>query len=109
MRDLYHGYYHPICKIDHLEQCSTYTSHDMEDTRTSHGDADSRLSCQIAIGGCSIGSCLFISKTDKADTEIQAFLSNVSDRKTWHPKDDLYAQVVQCSSNDLCSGAHGCR
>jgi len=81
----------------------------MEDTRTSHRDANSRLSCQIAIRGCCVGSCLFISKTDKANAEIQAFLSNVGDRKTWNTEDNLDTQVVQCSSDDLCSGTHGRR
>ena len=94
---------------DCSEQCSTHASHNMEDTGASHRDADSRHSCQITICGRCVGSCLFISETDKADTEIQAFLSNVGDRKTWDTKDNLNAEVVQCSSNDLCSGAHRCR
>jgi hypothetical protein len=77
-----------------LLQYSAYPSHNMKDTRTAHRDADSRFARQIAIRGRCIGSCLFISETDKANTEIQAFLSNVGDGKTWDSKDDLDAEVV---------------
>jgi hypothetical protein len=87
---------------------STYTSHDMEDTRTAYRNADSWLACQVAISSSCVGGCLFIAKTDEADAEIQAFLSNVGDRKTWYSKDDLDTKVVQCSSDDLGSSTHVC-
>jgi hypothetical protein len=88
--------------------CSTYTSHDMEDTRTAHRNADSWLACQVAIGSSCVGGSLLIAKTDEANAEIQAFLSNVGDRKTWYSKDDLDSKVVQCSSDDLGSSTHVC-
>jgi hypothetical protein len=95
--------------VKHRRVCSAYTSHDMEDTRTAHRDADSWLARQVPISSSCVGGGLFIAKTDKANAEIQAFLSNVGDRKTRYTKDDLDPKVVQCSSDDLGSSTHDCK
>lgn len=94
--------------LDLVQECSTYASHDMEDTRASHRDADSRLSRQIAIRGRCICRSLFIPETDKADAEMQAFLSDICHGKTRDAENDLDAEVVECPGNDLCSGTHDC-
>jgi hypothetical protein len=77
-----------------LNGWSTYAGHDMKDTRTSHRDTDSRLSRQVPIRSRCICGSLFIPETDKANAEIQAFLSNVCHGKTRDTEDDLDAEVV---------------
>lgn len=87
-------------------QDPAYTSHYMEDARSTHRNADAWLSSEIAICRRGVGSCLFIAKADESNAEIQTLLSNISDRESRYAKDDLNTEVVQCLSNDLGTGRH---
>lgn len=76
----------------------------MQDARTANQKTDTRFAREVAICRGSVGTSLFVSKTNEANTQVDGFFGNHSHRMSDKAEYHGYAKPMESRRNDLGAG-----